>query len=40
MYTHKIDKIKIPTCRIMGVDIAAVDMEWLLRFTDRYIKEM
>ena len=24
----------------MGVDIAAVDMEWLLRFTDRYIKEM
>lgn len=40
MYTHKIDKIKIPTCRIMGVDIAAIDMEWLLRFTDRYIKEM
>lgn len=32
-YHHKIDKSKIPTCNIMGVNIAAIDMEWLLNFT-------
>ena len=28
-YIHKADKSKIPTCNILGVDIAAIDMEWL-----------
>ena len=29
-FIHKVDKAKIPTCKILGVDIAAVDMVWLL----------
>ena len=37
-YVHQVDKDKIPVCTIMGVDIAAIDMEWLLRFTDKNIK--
>ena len=40
MITHKVDKTLIPTCNIMGVDIAAIDMNWLVEFTNRYIKEL
>lgn len=29
-FQHKVDRSKIPTCNIMGVNIAAIDMEWLL----------
>ena len=29
-FIHKVDKTKNPTCNILGVDIAAVDMVWLL----------
>ena len=32
-FEHKVDKNLIPTCNILGVDIAAIDMEWLLEFT-------
>lgn len=39
-FVHRADKTKIPTCRIMGVDIAAVDMDWLLRFTDENIRQL
>ena len=39
-YTHKVDKNIIPTCNILGVNIAAIDMELLLEFTDKYIKEL
>lgn len=39
-YTHKVDKSQIPTCNIMGVNIAAVNMEWLLKFTNEHIKEL
>lgn len=39
-YTHKVDKNIIPTCNILGVNIAAIDMKWLLEFTDKYIKEL
>ncbi len=39
-YVHQVDKDKIPVCTIMGVDIAAIDMEWLLRFTDKNIKSL
>ena len=38
--SHKVDKNIIPTCNILGVNIAAIDMEWLLEFTDKYIKEL
>ena len=28
-FYRKIDKDQIPTCNIMGVNIAAINMEWL-----------
>ena len=36
--TRMLDKSKIPTCPIMGVDIAAINMEWLLNYTKENIK--
>lgn len=39
-FVHKVDKSQIPTCNIMGVDIAAINMEWLLAFTFKNIKEL
>ena len=35
-----IDKNLIPTCNIMGVNIAAINMPWLIDFTNKYIKEL
>ncbi len=32
-YIRKIDKTQIPTCNILGVEIAAIDMQWLVDFT-------
>ena len=31
-FIHKADKAKIPTCNILGVDIAAIDMVWSLDY--------
>lgn len=31
-FIHQVDKAAIPVCSILGVDIAAIDMEWLLAF--------
>lgn len=39
-YQRKIDKSQIPTCNILGVNIAAINMEWLLEFTDKNIKNL
>lgn len=39
-YVHKVDKSQIPTCNIMGVNIAAINMEWLLNFTEKNIKTL
>lgn len=39
-YVHKVDKSIIPTCSILGVNIAAIDMRWLLDFTNKYIKDL
>lgn len=39
-YLRKTDKKNIPVCNIMGTDLAAVDMDWLLRFTDEHYKEL
>lgn len=36
----KVDRSQIPTCNIMGVEIAAIDMDWLLRFTDENIGKL
>ncbi|MGM9679873.1 MAG: WecB/TagA/CpsF family glycosyltransferase [Eubacteriales bacterium] len=39
-YEHKVDKSRIPTCNILGVRIAAVNMDWLLRFTHENLKAL
>lgn len=36
-YVRKVDKSQIPTCNIMGVNIAAINMEWLLEYLDKNI---
>ena len=33
-------KAEIPTCNILGVDIAAIDMEWLLAYLNNNIKAL
>ena len=40
IFQHKVDKSRIPVCNILGVDVAAIDMDWLLKFTEKYIKEL
>lgn len=37
---HTIDKSLIPVCNIMGVNIAAIDMNWLIDFTRQNIKKL
>lgn len=39
-FQHAVDKTAIPTVNILGVDIAAIDMNWLLRFTEENIKKL
>lgn len=39
-FIHKVDKAKIPTCNILGVDIAAVDMVWLLDYLNDNIHSL
>ncbi len=39
-FKHRANKSSIPVCNIMGVNIAAIDMNWLLKFTEEYIKEL
>ncbi|MDD3401836.1 MAG: WecB/TagA/CpsF family glycosyltransferase [Hespellia sp.] len=40
IYKRKLDKAKISTCSIMGVNIAAIDMDWLLEYTEKNIKAL
>lgn len=35
-----IDKKEIPVCNIMGVNLAAINMEWLIDFTKKNIKKL
>nr|WP_106785154.1 WecB/TagA/CpsF family glycosyltransferase [Lysinibacillus timonensis] len=37
-FKRQVDKSKIPTCNILGVNIAAVNMEWLLRYLEDHVK--
>ena len=37
-YQRKVDKSLIPTCNIMGVNIAAINMEWLLEYLKKNLK--
>lgn len=39
-FTHAVDKKIIPTVNILGVDIAAINMDWLLDFTNTHVKEL
>ena len=39
-YQRKIDKEQIPTCNILGVEIAAINMDWLLDFTEENIEDL
>lgn len=39
-FVSRVDKAQIPTCRIMGVNLAAINMTWLIEFTKKYIKEL
>lgn len=36
-FIHKVDKSRIPTCNILGVNIAAIDMEWLIDYLEKNI---
>ena len=33
-FRRTVNKSAIPTCNILGVDIAAIDMEWLVGYLD------
>lgn len=37
-FKRKVDKNQIPTCNIMGVEIAAIDMDWLLCYFKKNVK--
>ena len=39
-FCHKVDQKIIPVCSILGVDIAAIDMDWLLAFTKAHVKKL
>lgn len=39
-FKHKVDKNLIPTCPILGVNIAAINMDWLLEFTKENIEDL
>lgn len=39
-YNRKVDKSKIPVCNILGVNIAAIDMEWTLEYFKKHIKDL
>ena len=39
-FRRKVDKTKIPTCNIMGVNIAAINMEWLLDYLKKNIQDL
>lgn len=39
-YEHKADRSAVPVCRIMGVDVAAVDMNYILAYTQENIDKL
>lgn len=39
-YQRKVDKSLIPTCNIMGVNIAAINMNWLLKYIDENLSDI
>lgn len=39
-FKRKVDKTLIPTCNIMGVNIAAINMEWLRSYIDQNLSDI
>ena len=39
-FNRQVNKATIPVCEILGVGIAAIDMDWLLDFTCQNIKDL
>lgn len=39
-YTHKVDKSQIPVCNILGVDVAAISMQWLIKYVEKNIYDL
>lgn len=39
-YKRTVDKTAIPTCNILGVNIAAIDMRWLLNYLNDNIRNL
>lgn len=39
-YEHRVDKSQIPICNIMGVNVAAINMNWLVKFLNQNIKDL
>ena len=40
IYQRKVDKSLIPTCNIMGVNIAAINMKWLLEYLTKNLADI
>ena len=39
-YKRKVDKAEIPICNIMGVNIAAINMKWLLYYLEKNLSNL
>ena len=39
-FKRKVDKTLIPTCNIMGVNTAAINMEWLMSYIDQNLSDI
>lgn len=40
VYKRTVDKAQIPTCNILGVNIAAINMEWLVEYLDKNLSDI
>ncbi|TCL70744.1 N-acetylglucosaminyldiphosphoundecaprenol N-acetyl-beta-D-mannosaminyltransferase [Hydrogenispora ethanolica] len=38
IFKRQVDKSEIPICNILGVEIAAINMDWLLKYLKKYVK--
>lgn len=39
-FSGQVNKAEIPVCNILGVDVAAINMDWLLEFTSKNIHQL
>lgn len=39
-YIRKVNKSEIPVCNILGVNIAAIDMSWAVKYFKKHIKDL